>query len=346
MSMVDIAYERYVSIIDSFQNISIGVIGDIIADSFIFGQPYELSREAPVVIVKFESQKVVPGGAANTINNLQKLGANVHPFGVLGNDDNGDVLRSYFDEQGVDTAGIVSMDGRHTVTKMRVMAGGAHTSKQQVVRIDYDPQKRMDADCEQKIISRLESVIDSLDGLIVSDYNYDLFSPAIIQYINDIAKKKLVVVDSHYRLAQFKGAAVITPNEAETLRAARLSYNDELDVLRAGKRLAELVKPQQGILVTRGNEGMMLFETGKEPLKIPIAGSDDVTDVTGAGDTVVSVLTLALLAGASLVEASYLANFAAGIVVMKSGTATTDQEEMKDFIMRCFNGKAAQSCRA
>jgi rfaE bifunctional protein kinase chain/domain len=342
--MADIVYERYANIIDCFQKISIGVIGDIIADSFIFGQPYELSREAPVVIVKYESQKIVPGGAANTINNLRKLGAAVYPFGLVGNDDNGSVLRSYFDGQGIDTRGIVSMDGRHTITKMRVMAGGAHTSKQQVVRIDYDPLKRMDKDCEQCIIKNLESVINRLDGLIVSDYNYDLFSPAIIHYINEIAKKKLVIVDSHYRLAQFKGAAVLTPNEAETFRAVRLDYTDELDILRAGKRLMELVKPQQGILVTRGNEGMMLFENDREPLKIPIAGSDDVTDVTGAGDTVVSVLTLALLAGASLVEASYLANFAAGIVVMKSGTATTDQDELKEFIMRCLNEKTAHSC--
>lgn len=346
MAAPELSSERFNQIIDRFSRIKIGVIGDIIADSFIFGQPYELSREAPVVIVKYESQKVVPGGASNTMNNLCKLGAQVFPCGVVGDDDNAEALRSYFEQQGVETGGIITVPGRHTVTKMRIMAGGAHTSKQQVVRIDYDPQKRMDAQTESKIIDYLRQVVDQCDGLIVSDYNYDLFTPSIIQYINGLMKSKLVIVDSHYRLAQFKGAAVITPNEAEAYRAARMSPGDDPDIYRAGNRLMELVKPGLGMLITRGNEGMMLFEKNAEPVKIPIAGSDDVTDVTGAGDTVVSVLALSLLAGASLVEASYLANFGAGIVVMKSGTATTDQNELKQFIKRCLHGKTAQSCRA
>lgn len=176
-------YKKFCKIIDKFVEIKVGVIGDMIADMFIFGQPYRLSREAPVVIVKHEYQKVVPGGAANTVNNILKLNGNVYPVGLVGDDDNGKKLLDYFMKNGVDISGIPAITGRNTITKMRVMAGGSHTSKQQVVRIDYDPNMSINKELEQKIIKIIDALIEKLDGLIVSDYNYDLFTPAIIDYI-------------------------------------------------------------------------------------------------------------------------------------------------------------------
>ncbi|MCD6460191.1 carbohydrate kinase [bacterium] len=330
-------YKKFCEIIDKFAEIKVGVIGDMIADMFIFGQPYRLSREAPVVIVKHEYQKVVPGGAANTVNNILKLNGNVYPVGLVGDDDNGKKLLDYFMENGVDISGIPAITGRNTITKMRVMAGGSHTSKQQVVRIDYDPNMSINKELEQKIIKIIDALIEKLDGLIVSDYNYDLFTPAIIDYIKKISLTKMVIVDSHHRLAQFKGVSVITPNEQEAVRAVGFEHIDNPDFDRVGNKLMELVKPSMGMLITRGNKGMVFYIKDKKSVKIPISGSDDVTDVTGAGDTVVSVFTLSLLAGATCEEASRIANYAAGIVVMKSGTATTSRYELKDFILRCMD---------
>ena len=330
-------YKKYSQIIDKFSKIKIGVIGDMIADMFIFGQPYQLSREAPVVIVKHESQKVVPGGAANTVNNILQLDADVYPVGLIGDDNNGKELINYFNDKGIDTSGFLSIGGRNTITKMRVMAGGAHTSKQQVVRIDYDPNMIISKEVEEKVISIIDKRIESLDGIIISDYNYDLFTPAVINYIKSISADKMVIVDSHHRLAQFKGVSLITPNEQEAVRAVGFEHIDKPDFDRVGNRLMELVKPSMGMLITRGNEGMVLYEKNKDPLKIPISGSDDVTDVTGAGDTVVSVFTLSLLAGANCEDAARIANYAAGIVVMKSGTATTSRDELKEFILRCMD---------
>ena len=330
-------YKKNCKIIDKFPEIKIGVVGDMIADMFIFGQPYQLSREAPVVIVKHESQKVVPGGAANTVNNILRLNGKVYPVGLIGDDNNGKELISYFSDEGLDTSGLLAIEGRNTITKMRVMAGGAHTSKQQVVRIDYDPNMIINKEIEQKIIRIIDEQIKNLDGIIVSDYNYDLFSPAVINYIKEISADKMVIVDSHHRLAQFKGVSLITPNEQEAVRAVGFEHIDNPDFDRVGNRLMELVKPNTGMLITRGNKGMVLYENNKQPLTIPISGSDDVTDVTGAGDTVVSVFTLSLLAGATCEVAARIANYAAGIVVMKSGTATTTRDELKEFILRCMD---------
>jgi len=330
-------YKKYSKIIDKFSEIKIGVIGDMIADMFIFGQPYQLSREAPVVIVKHESQKVMPGGAANTVNNILKLDGKVYPVGLIGDDNNGKELIAYFTGKGLDSSGFLAINGRNTITKMRVMAGGAHTSKQQVVRIDYDPNMIINKEVEEKVISIIGKQVENLDGIIVSDYNYDLFTPAVINYIKEISKDKMVVVDSHHRLAQFKGVSLITPNEQEAVRAVGFEHIDNPDFCRVGSRLMELVKPSMGMLITRGNKGMVLYEQNNGSLEIPISGSDDVTDVTGAGDTVVSVFTLALLAGANCEDAARIANYAAGIVVMKSGTATTNRDELKEFILRCMD---------
>ncbi len=337
---------RFINILDKFSGMKVAVIGDMIADVFLYGKPYQLSREAPVVIVKHESEKVVPGGAANTVNNIYQMGARVYPIGLVGNDANGNALRSYFDERRIDTSMLRTVDGRNTIAKMRVMAGGCHTSKQQVVRVDYDPGTHFNDSVEDQIIADLNAVADQVDGIIVSDYGYDLFSPAVIKAILAIAKKKCVVVDSHHKLPMFKGVAVITPNEDEALSTLRYDHGESPPIEKVGRKLYELVKPTVGMLITRGNEGMMVCQNNKVPLHIPIVGSDDVTDVTGAGDTVVSILTLALLAGADLSTASRIANYAAGIVVMKSGTATTSKDELSDFIKRCLDEKTTEPVRA
>lgn len=331
-------YTHYSNIIDKFASIKVGVIGDMIADVFMYGKPYHLSREAPVVVIKHESQKVVPGGAANTVNNLIKFGAQVYPVGLIGDDAQGNALLDYFTEDGIDVSSIFKVLGRNTITKMRIMAGSTHTSKQQVLRVDYDPNKPADSVAESKIVDYLDHIAGKLDGIIVSDYSYDVFSQKVIDKLLDISKTKLVVVDSHDKLHLFKGVSLITPNEEEAYKTANFGYLDKTDdIIKIGEKLMDIVKPSIGVLLTRGNEGMIAFENKKRPVHIPISGSDDVTDVTGAGDTVVSLLTLSLLAGADFPDAARIANYAAGIVVMKSGTATTYPEELKEFIKRCLN---------
>jgi rfaE bifunctional protein kinase chain/domain len=326
--------EKFESIIERFPSVKIGVVGDMIADVFIYGTPSQLSREAPVVIVKHESQKVIPGGAANTVNNLLSLGAQVMPIGLVGDDDNGDALLGYFKARKIDTTGIITVPRRNTITKMRIMAGRAHTSKQQVVRVDYDPDYRLNDYVEKMVINHISAISKQLDAIIVSDYHYDLLTPNVIRYLCDLSRDHLVIVDSHYRLAMFKGVALITPNEQEALLTTRHDHDESFDIFKVGRQLHELIKPKMGIIITQGNEGMIVFENDKDPVHIPIVGSDDVTDVTGAGDTVVSTLTLALCAGADLVTAAHLANYAAAIVVMKSGTATTNKEELMKLITR------------
>lgn len=321
-------------ILNKFSNITVGVVGDLIADVFIYGTPSQLSREAPVVIVKHSSQQVIPGGAGNTVNNLHDLGAAVIPLGLVGDDKHGDALVEYFRSKNIDVSDIQSIAGRHTITKMRVMAGRAHTSKQQVLRVDYDPHYHLTEQVEDLLIKRIDALAERVDGIIVSDYDYDLLTPSIVKHLNSVAQRKPVVVDSHTRLTLFKNIALATPNEHEALFAARQQHAENVDMIAVGQYMYDVIQPALGLLITMGNEGMLAFEKGHEPVHIPIVGSDDVTDVTGAGDTVVSVFTLAILAGSDFITAAKLANYAAALVVMKSGTATTNPDEILRLIRR------------
>ena len=313
-------------LIDKFEGKKICVIGDIIADVYIYGMPYKLSREAPVVVVKYEEEKLYPGSAGNTINNLLALGAHVFPLGCVGKDDVGQRLIAYFSKyQNIDMHGLLQHDGR-TVTKTRILAGDTHTTKQQVIRIDREDGRETPDYLKSVLKERLMAIGPDMDGFVFSDYEYGLIDQEIVEYGRMMAKEKAVVGDSRFNLRQFAGFTLITPNESEAYALAGLDPHAGAEEM--GKKIMSFMEVE-ALLVTRGNKGMSLFLRNGEIHHIPISGTDEIADVTGAGDTVAAAVTLSLAAGADFLTASKIANHAAGIVVMKRGTAVVTLDELR-----------------
>lgn len=313
-------------IVDMFRGKRICVIGDIIADVFIYGKPYRLSREAPVVVIRHEKETVCPGSAGNTINNLLALGAYVHPFGYIGNDEPGNRLMEYFSRfRDINLHGIIRYDGE-TVTKTRIMAGDTHTSKQQVIRIDKDAGHRPEPAARRLLLDRLKDIALDMDAFILSDYGHGAIDSDTIGFLRKLAGRKIVVGDSRYNLKSFKGITIITPNESEAYNLCSMEEDADIEVI--GRKIMGFMDIS-ALLITRGNKGMSLFLRDGAIHHIPISGTDDVTDVTGAGDTVCAALTLSLASGADYYTSSMIANYAAGVVVMKRGTATVSPEELK-----------------
>jgi rfaE bifunctional protein kinase chain/domain len=315
-----------VRFLDRFRGKRICVVGDIIADVFILGKPYRLSREAPVVVVRYEESKIYPGSAGNTINNLAELGATVYPVGFVGSDSMGGKLMDFFSlRKNIDTTGIIRARGG-TVTKTRILAGDTHVSKQQVIRIDRDDGGRPTVRERTLLMERIAAICPHVDAVILSDYGHGAVSGKVIEYMKILANDKIVVGDSRYNLKKYSGLTMITPNEAEAYTLAGLRENEPIEdaggKVLSGMRLSAL-------LVTRGIKGMTLFLKDGKVHHIPISGKDDVTDVTGAGDTVCAAVALSLASGAGFLDASRIANYAAGIVVMKRGTATVTVAELK-----------------
>ncbi len=330
--------DKYLEIVNNLPSVSVGVIGDVVADVYMYGRPFKLSREAPVIVVKYEGETVVPGSAGNAVNNLSRLGAKVFPIGLVGDDKEGNCLRDHFSSEGVDVTGLFVSKERGTISKTRLLAGDTHASKRQVVRIDKETPWKMPGSMETKILNHIDEVNRKADAWIISDYGYDIITPKVLNKMLQIAKEKTVVADSRNRICDFVGATVIAPNETEAAAASGISINGEDDVLRAGKKLLKEIG-SEAVIITRGNYGMTLFEKTGRVEKIPICGPNEVTDVTGAGDTVTVMLALAMPAGASYVQAARLSNYAAGVVVMKNGTATLSRSELIDIITRDFRGR-------
>jgi len=336
-----IEIREYRELIGNFGKARIAVVGDIVADIYIFGKPHRLSREAPVIVIRHEREKLVPGSAANTAHNLMALGATVYPVGVVGDDAVGRAVRDFFSGPSAHPDGILVDGARHTTTKTRIMAGDLHTTKQQVIRIDREPEGPATAEIEKSICKRLEAVAPEVDAIIVSDYGYDVVGARVVELVRRLARDKIVIVDSRDRLNEFKGVTLATPNESEAEAASGVRIESDADAVEAGRRLLQDTG-NDAVLMTRGNLGMSLFEKGASPETIPICGGDEIVDVSGAGDTVAAVATLGLVAGGAFLQAANLANFAAGIVVMKSGTATTTRDEILDFIERtCGRDRAS-----
>ncbi len=318
------------SIIEKFKDKKICVIGDIIADIYIYGMPYKLSREAPVVVIKYEEEKLYPGSAGNTIANLLALGAHVFPLGCVGKDQIGQRLIAYFSKyRNIDMHGLLQHEGG-TVTKTRILAGDTHTTKQQVIRIDREDGRETPQYLKSVLKERLIAIGPEMDGFVFSDYEYGLIDQEIVDYGRMMAEKKTVVGDSRFNLERFTGFTLITPNESEayTLSGLDPSRSDVEETARKIMSSLEL----QALLITRGNKGMSLCLKSGEVHHIPISGSDEIADVTGAGDTVAAAVTLSLAAGADFLTAARIANHAAGIVVMKRGTAVTTVDELKKAI--------------
>jgi len=316
--------------LDQFAGKKICVVGDIIADVFILGKPYRLSREAPVVVVKYEESKIYPGSAGNTINNLAELGAKVYPVGFIGSDSIGGKLLDFFSaSKNIDTGGIIRHAGE-TITKTRILAGDTHVSKQQVIRIDKDDHRKNTAKEKSLFMERLASITPHADAIIVSDYGHGAVNNKVIEFMKDAAQRTIVVGDSRYSLKKYAGLTMITPNESEAYALAGLPEDEPIEEV--GKKVLSGMN-LKALLVTRGNKGMTLFLKRGKVHHIPISGKDDVTDVTGAGDTVCAAVALSLAGGADFLDAARIANYAAGIVVMKRGTATVTLAELRKSIL-------------
>jgi len=322
--------DRLRKIVESFPKLTITVVGDLVADEFIFGEISRVSREAPVLILKHRERTVVPGGGANAINNLADLGVNVLPVGVVGDDEPGRLLLRAFRHRHIAVSGVLKDKSYTTVTKTRILAGMTHTARQQVVRVDREPETEPSQHLKRELVLAAREYAPASDALLVSDYGYGAASPAILNAISDRGRldKIPVVLDSRYRMLQYSGAAAATPNEAEVEAALGIQIgNDWSRLCSAGEQVMSRMK-LQSLVITRGRDGMVAFAGKHKPVDIPIYGSDQVADVTGAGDTVIATFTAAFAAGASTEEAAQLANYAGGLVVMKRGTATVSQQEL------------------
>ena len=326
--------ERLRKIVAAFPRITVTVLGDMVADEFVFGEISRVSREAPVLILRHRERMVVPGGGANAANNLADLGVNVLPVGVVGNDDAGRLLLRSFRHKHIPVTGILKDKSYPTVTKTRILAGMPHTWRQQVVRVDREPEAAPGNHVTRELILAARQYLQASDALLVSDYGYGAATPEILDATRakGQANSVPVVLDSRHRMLKFSGATAATPNEAEVEEALGVHIGQDWDGLCiAGAAIISRMK-LQSLVITRGRDGMVAFSGKHKPLNIPVFGSDQVTDVTGAGDTVIATFTAALAAGATAEEAAHLANYAGGIVVMKRGTATVSQQELLDAI--------------
>ena len=323
--------ERWKKIVRSLAEVSVTVMADLVADEFIFGEIARVSREAPVLILKHRERTVVPGGGANAVMNLASLGVNVLPVGVVGDDEPGTLLLEAFREKKISVAGIHRLKKHPTTTKTRILAGMSHTSRQQVVRVDREPEPLGELHPELlNLINAAREYATASDGMLVSDYGYGAATPRLLTFVksNGCLENKPITVDSRYRILDYEGATAATPNEPEVEEALgiKIGHDDE-KLHEAGERLLDELK-LDSLVITRGRDGMVAFERDAKPVTIPIFGSDQVVDVTGAGDTVIATYTAALAAGADTIDAARLANFAGGIVVMKRGTATVSNKDL------------------
>jgi rfaE bifunctional protein kinase chain/domain len=307
--------------------VEVGVIGDLIADLYVHTRPSRLSREAPVLIVRWEREELIPGGAANTARNLAELGVKVRLVADVGTDPEGAQVVAMLGGAGVDVETVMRRSDRPTVTKTRILAGDPHRTKQQQLRIDREPARGEVVAREADTIARLERVDPRVHAWVVSDYDYDLVSPPVIEWLRQKARSKPVIVDSRHRLAAFRGVGVLTPNEEEAEEAAGLVISSTREAHVAARKLLETLGVG-AVLLTRGKHGMVLCDAGAEPVDLPVVGGGEVVDVSGAGDTVVAAFTAARLAGAPLLEAAWISNCAASVVVMKVGAATCSTQEL------------------
>ncbi len=323
----------YRKLVDSFAGKKVLVLGDFILDEYIYGETERISREAPVLILRYNKSTYIAGGGANPVMNIKDLGGEPVPVSVAGNDNYSDILLKMMSEKGVDTSYIVKTDSYSVPVKARVMAGSVHTVKQQVVRIDRYYDGDIDKKTETALINNLKEIMPKTDAVLVSDYGGGIITDRVIKYINSEAKKGVkVVVDSRYSLKKYKYIATGTPNETEAGPLVGIEKYTDKDVEKTGKLLIKAMK-SRGMIITRGSRGMMVFE--KNTVKsISAFGTDEIVDVSGAGDTVSSIVTLALACGASLYDAASLANIGGGIVVMKRGTATVTSNELKGVIKK------------
>ncbi len=327
-----ISSARLRALTSSFAGKRVLVIGDMVADEYMLGRPTRISREAPVLILDLDKDWTVPGGATNVGVNARSLEAQIFLAGVVGDDLPGGRLRKAIEDLGMHQEGLFTDHNRPTSTKTRILAGSPQIVQQHIVRLDRVDASEIAEPCRGKIVSYIKQMLSLVDAVVLSDYENGVISPYIIEACLPAAREmgKVVVADSHGDLFRFQGVTALTPNQPEAELTLGMTIHTEDQLNEAGRRLLE-GSNAGGVLITRGSEGMSLFEAGQPPLHLPIHRlplSSEVVDTNGAGDTVAATFTLALTAGASMAEAAYLANAAAALVVRRLGCASNTPEEL------------------
>jgi rfaE bifunctional protein kinase chain/domain len=323
--------DRWKKTVLAFCDVSVTALVDLVADEFVFGEIARVSREAPVLILKHRERTVVPGGGGNAVMNLASLGVNVLPVGIVGDDEAGSLVLEQLRERKVSTSGIERVKNHITPTKTRILAGMSHTSRQQVVRVDHEPEPLDELHpVLLNLVNAAREYATAADAFLISDYGYGAATPRLLNFVksNRCLQNKPITLDSRYRMLEFEGVTAATPNEPEVEEALGTEIgHDNGKLFSAGEQLLKQMG-LESLVITRGRDGMVAFERDTSPLVVPIFGSDQVVDVTGAGDTVIATFTAALAAGADTADATRLANFAGGIVVMKRGTGTVATKEL------------------
>ena len=323
---------RLIGLLPRLRGRRIVVVGDVFLDEYVVGRATRLSREAPIPVLEFERRFYLPGGAANPSNNVVALGGVARQVGVVGDDEAGQQLLQKLREAGIDTTGVVTDPSRPTTTKTRIVAQGSLRFPQQLARIDHLNRQPVGEDVERALVAHLETLMPQADAVLVSDYRTGVVSEAVVAAVLNAARRyeRLASVDSQGNLHKFHAFDLVKCNHAEAQAVTGRTLSSEDDFQRTGETLLEELEAQ-AVVITRGPEGMSLMGTGslfQEYTHLPAANRSEVFDVTGAGDTVIAVLTLVLAAGVDLLAAARLANYAAGLVVRKLGNATATPEEL------------------
>ncbi|MBA2605834.1 MAG: hypothetical protein H0U96_03065 [Acidobacteria bacterium] len=316
--------ELFDKIGEQFSEKRIVIIGDLVADQFLRGTIARVSREAPVFILRHDETETLAGSAANAAVNVAALGGTAVLVGLIGKDSTGSALLEKLEQSKVECQYIVSDKNFRTTTKVRVLAGQHYAPRQQVIRIDYENAKEISREAIDKLNKNFYSAAERADAIIISDYNYGVANTQIIRIAKEISatQKIPLLVDSRFGLTNFLGATSATPNQDEVEQILGKNFTMD-DCIKLCESLGF-----ESLLITRGNNGMLLIEQNKSPIEFEAIGAKEPIDVTGAGDTVIAAYALGLASGLSFVEAAKIANHAGGIVVMKKGTASADLDEL------------------
>jgi rfaE bifunctional protein kinase chain/domain len=320
---------RLLDLIDRMGDATVVLFGDLVLDRFILGTPKRISREAPVIILRHEGQRDIAGGGANALANLHALGVRALPVGAVGDDEPGTALVRTLADSGLDIGRVVRVSGYRTPTKVRILGGGSSSLKHQVARYDIEDQLPSDGGWRVDLLVHLEQAVAAADAVAVSDYGYGTVTRDALTAMRHFGSRPpWTCLDSRYRLRELSPVDGATPNLQELEAWAGRPLHDDESVAAAAEELRHELDARF-LLATRGHRGVTLVEPARPALHLPVYGTDEVADVTGAGDTVLAVLTAALAAGATPTDGATLANIAGGIVVMKLGTATVTRDELR-----------------
>ncbi len=331
--------EQLVSNIKNLKNAKILVIGDLALDEMVYGDTERISREAPVLILQHTHTKFILGGASNAAHNVAAINdGKVCVVGVIGDDYQANDLKNAFNEANIDCSALITDKNRKTITKTRISGSCSHSITQQIVRIDRQTKEPLSLETEDKVISEIEKMIPECDAVILSDYHIGTLTEKIIRASIRSANKyrKKIVVDAQKNLDKYYGVTSMTPNLPDTQKHVGFYLKSKEDFLKAANILLEQ-SGAESILITCGSEGMVVVDNNGHYTHIPVFNKAEVFDVTGAGDTVTALYTLALASGANPALAAVIGNIAAGIVIKQFGCATTSIDEILDSIPENFN---------